>query len=184
MPAIAQYPNYSMKKLYSFILAFILLASASVFSQTRKLPSVDLKTIDGTTINTSTFNNNGKPMLISFWATWCKPCIEELNAIFENYSDWQKETGVKVIAISIDDSKTAGRVAPFVNGKGWTYDVFKDLNSDFRRAMNVGDPPMAFLIDAKGDIVWQHVGFVEGNEKEMYEMIKLVAAGKAIPTKN
>ncbi|MEI6815382.1 MAG: TlpA disulfide reductase family protein [Bacteroidota bacterium] len=155
--------------------------SAQDNAKSRKIPSVDLKGLDGGKVNTSTFSNNGKPMVISFWATWCKPCIEELNAISENYIDWQKETGVKVIAISIDDAKTSARVGTFVNGKGWTYEIYGDPNGDFKRAMNVNNPPHAFLINGNGEIVWQHVGFAEGNEKELYEMIKAVAAGKPLP---
>src|SRR5262245_11353804 len=88
----------------------------------KQLPSVDLKSIKGETQNTSKFSNDGKPIIIDFWATWCKPCIEELNAIHEVYATWQKETGVKVITISVDDARTMTRVAPFVNGKGWTYE--------------------------------------------------------------
>ena len=163
------------------IVSIVFQAAAQDNAKGRKLPAVDLKTKDGGKVNSSTFSNNGKPIIISFWATWCKPCIEELNAINENYIDWQKETGVKVIAISIDDAKTSSRVGSFVNGKGWPYEIFGDPNGDFKREMSVNNPPHAFLLNGNGEIVWQHVGFAEGNEKEMYEMVKLVAAGKPIP---
>ena len=59
--------------------------------QGRTLPSVDVKTIDGKTVSTGTFSNDGKPMIIDFWATWCKPCKKELDAISEVYADWQKK---------------------------------------------------------------------------------------------
>lgn len=155
--------------------------STSINNQkTRKLPSMDIKALDGRTINTSTFSNNGKPIAICFWATWCKPCIEEHNAIAEVYDDWKKETGVKVISISIDDSRTMNRVAPFVNGKGWDYEVYIDPNGDFKRAMNVNMPPHTFVLNAKGEIVWQHVSYTPGDEKKLYEVIKQVAAGKPI----
>ena len=87
--------------------------------ETRSLPSVDIKDLSGSTISTSSFDNGGKPIIIDFWATWCKPCIEELNTIHEVYADWQKETGVKIITISLDDARTMQRVAPFINSKGW-----------------------------------------------------------------
>lgn len=141
----------------------------------RQLPSVDVKKLDGTVFNTKMISNDGKPVIIDFWATWCKPCIEELNAIHENYAEWQKETGVKVIAISLDDARTMNRVAPFVNGRGWTYDNYIDPNGDFRRAMNVNMPPHTFILNGKGEIVWQHVGFVEGNEDELFEQVKKIA---------
>lgn len=145
-------------------------------SAARTLPKVDLKTMSGETISSSTFSNDGKPMIIDFWATWCKPCIEELNAIHELYPDWQKETGVKLITISLDDARTMQRVAPFVNGKGWLYESYVDPNGDFKRAMNVNMPPQTFVLNGKNEIVWQHVGYAEGNEDELYEEVKKAAA--------
>jgi thiol-disulfide isomerase/thioredoxin len=168
-----------MKK-HLFILLAILLSGITLTAQEalirKELPAVDLKTIFGEKVNTSEFSNNGKPIIIDFWATWCKPCIEELNAIHEVYADWQKETGVKLIAISVDDSRTAPRVAPFVNGKGWNYESYLDINSEFKRAMNVNMPPHTFILNGKGEVIWQHVGFAEGNEEEIYEVVKKLAA--------
>ena len=166
-----------MKKIFLFLLVS---AAASAFAQdkstARALPNVDVKDLTGTTISSSTFENGGKPIIIDFWATWCKPCIEELNAIHEVFADWQKETGVKLITISLDDARTMQRVAPFVKGKGWAYENYIDPNGDFKRAMNVNMPPQTFVLNGNKEIVWQHVGYVEGNEDELYEEVKKVAA--------
>ena len=167
-----------MKK--SFILLLTTIVLFSFDSATRKVPSVDLKSLEGKTINSSTFSNNGKPMIISFWATWCSPCKKELNAVAEVYSDWQKETGVKLIAISIDDSKSSSNVAPYVNSKGWEYESYLDLNSDFKRAMNVNNPPQTFIVDGSGNIVWQHVGFKEGDEAQYIEVVRKLIKGEKI----
>ncbi|HPH81294.1 MAG TPA: TlpA disulfide reductase family protein [Flavobacteriales bacterium] len=156
------------------------LLSAQLLDNSRPIPSVEIKTLDGKTINTSTFENGGKPIIINFWATWCKPCIAELTNIDEVYEEWIKETGVKVIAISIDDSRNATKVAPFVSGKGWTYEVYSDPNSDFKRALNVNNPPQTFLINGNKEIVWQHNGYQEGSEVELYELVKKLAEGKPL----
>lgn len=141
-------------------------------SKKSDIPSVNVKTTDGKTFNTSQFQNNGKPMIIDFWATWCKPCVAELNAIAEDYPEWKKDTGVKLIAISIDDARTMASVAPFVAGKGWEYEVYVDPNSDFRRAMNVNNVPHTFLIDGNGKIVAQHNSYSPGDEEKLLEELK------------
>jgi cytochrome c biogenesis protein CcmG, thiol:disulfide interchange protein DsbE len=137
-----------------------------------KLPSVNIKTMDGKTINTSDINNNGKPIILSFWATWCKACLKEYAAISEVYPEWQKETGVKLIAISIDDSRTKANVLPLINGKEWDYEFYFDENSDLKRALNVNYIPHLFVLNGKKDIIWQHTSYSEGDENEILKYLK------------
>lgn len=166
-----------MKKL--IIIAIALVASLSIYAQEpaaakalAKLPAVDIQDINGKPFNTADIQNDGKPIIVSLWATWCKPCIAELLAISDEYEDWVEETGVKLYAVSIDDAKTSARVAPFVNGKGWEYTVLLDVNSDFKRAMNVNDVPYMCILNGNGEIVWQHTSYAPGSEHEVYEVLK------------
>ena len=161
----------------------IIVLTALFFSFTMawsQLPSAEVKTLDGKTINTNTISNDGKPIIISFWATWCKPCVKELSAISDVYEDWVDETGVKLIAVSIDNARSMKRVAPYANGKGWEYEVLLDPNGDFKRAMNVVNVPHTFLIDGNGNIVYQHTSYADGDEEELFELVKKLAAGEKI----
>ena len=161
-----------MKKII-FTLALTLMGVVAM-AQNAKLPeNISLKTLDGKTVQSSEIKNDGKPIIISFWATWCKPCNNELDAIKEVYEEWQNETGVKLVAISIDDTRSAARVKPWVDGKDWPYEVYLDQNKDLARAMNVGaDVPYTFIINGKGEIVWQHKGYQPGSEEELIEQVK------------
>ncbi len=169
-----------MKK--TLLLSATILLSVIVFGQkeSRAIPSSTVVNLEGKKINTSSFNNNGKPMIINFWATWCSPCKRELNNIADVYDDWIDETGVKLIAVSIDDSRNAGKVAPYVNGKGWDYEVYIDANQDFQRGMGFQNPPFTAVVDGSGKIVWTHSGYVEGDEEELYEVVKALSEGKEI----
>lgn len=158
----------------------ILISLIGFYANAQKLPSANVKNLKGEVVNSNTFNNDGKPMIISFWATWCKPCIRELMTINDEYVDWQEETGVKLIAISIDDARTMNKVAPFVNGKAWDYEVYIDSNADLKRAMNVNNVPHTFLLDGNGEIVWQHNSYAPGDEEELYENVKKLSEGKSL----
>jgi thiol-disulfide isomerase/thioredoxin len=156
-------------------IVFFTFYTVLVIAQTKKnLPSVDLKSLEGKTVNTIDFENSGNPIVISFWATWCKPCAKELDAISELYDEWQNESGVKVIAISIDDSRNTAKVAPYANGKDWPFDIYIDANSDLKRALNVNAIPHTFLLNGKKEIIWQHTSYFDGDEEELYnEILKL-----------
>ena len=161
-------------KLRLFLAALIISLTGMVYAQqtSGELPAVTLKNINGKTINTSEFSNNGKPIIISFFATWCKPCNRELSAISEVYEDWQDETGVKLIAVSIDQAQNINKVKPLVDGNGWPYEVLLDPNSDFKRALGVQMIPFVLIVDGKGKIVYKHNGYTEGAENELIEKVR------------
>lgn len=145
---------------------------STMAQQSSSIPTATIKTLDGKNFSTSDITNNGKPIIISFWASWCRPCIKELSAIADLYQDWQDETGVKIIAISIDDTRTVNNVRPMVNARAWEYDFYLDSNGDFKRAMGVTNVPHTFVLNGKGEVVYQHTTYTEGAEFELYEKVK------------
>ena len=156
-----------MKKI--LMIAMMVVAAVALHAQ---LPNVQLKDVNGKTVQTGSISNDGKPVIISFWATWCKPCLRELKAIHEVYPDWQDETGVKMIIVSIDQAQDANKVKPLVDGFGWEYEVLLDPNGDFKRAMNVQNVPHVFVLDGKGKIVYNHAGYVVGGEEDIYNALQ------------
>lgn len=162
-----------MKKLlfiFSIVSFFNLSFGQENNESNKRLPAVQLKDMNGNPVNTAEMGLKG-PIVISFWATWCAPCKRELNTIHELYADWQAETGVTLVAVSIDDEKTKNQVPVYVNGKMWEYLVLMDPNGDFKRAMGVNNVPHTFLIDQNGNIVYSHNNYAPGDEEKLYQKI-------------
>ncbi|PID69764.1 MAG: thiol:disulfide interchange protein [Flavobacteriales bacterium] len=140
------------------------------FAQTQ-VPNATLTALNGKSVKLNHEINKDKVTIISFWATWCIPCINELNAISEVYEQWQKDANVELIAVSIDDARTQKRVKPLVNGKGWKYKVFIDKNQELKRMLNISSVPYLIVVK-NGKIIYNHSGYSAGSENELYEVIK------------
>lgn len=153
-------------------LSLLLLLLPVAFAASAELPSVKLKTLDGKTVDTAELSNDGKPFVISFFATWCKPCNRELKAIHEVYPDWQDETGMKLIAVSIDEGQNVSKVKPLVDSEGWEYEVLLDSNSELKRSLGVQSIPHVLIIDGEGNIAKSHSGYNEGSEEHIIEEIR------------
>lgn len=143
-----------------------------------QIPQVVLRNIDGSSVSTDTLNNGGKPFIIDFFATWCKPCNRELSAIAEVYDEWQEETGVKIIAVSIDQAQNVNKVKPLVDSHGWPYEVLLDPNGEFKRALGIQMIPYTLIVDGKGQIVYKHNGYTDGAEEELIDKVRMLIAGK------
>lgn len=168
-----------MKKLFtiSLILCFAAFANAldSDTAKSNSLPSVLVKDLNGQPVNFAEYVTKGQITVVSFFATWCKPCLVELSNIDNVYAEWQEKYKMRLIAVSVDDSRTVAKVKPYVTSKNWTYDVLMDNNSDLRRALNVTNPPTTFLLDKEGKIVYTHTGYLEGDEFELEKKIAELA---------
>ena len=159
----------------SILLAGVFLLAMTAEASAQTVPSVQLKDLTGSTVDTGTLEHDGNPIVICFWATWCSPCKRELNNYMDYYADWQEETGVKIIAVSIDDTRSTKRVAPYFMSSGWEFEILLDPSGDFKRAMGVNNVPHTFVYNGEGELVWSHNNYAEGDEEELYEeLLKLV----------
>lgn len=158
------------------ILVTVMCLLAGVGVINAQLPAVTLKTIDGATVQTETLNNDGKPFIIDFFATWCKPCNRELSAIAEVYDDWREETGVKIYAVSIDQAQNINKVKPLVDQNEWEYEVLLDPNSELLKALGGQMIPFVVVVDGKGNVVSKHSGYTDGAENELLEEVRKLLA--------
>jgi thiol-disulfide isomerase/thioredoxin len=159
-----------MKK--TTILITLILTSGLLLAQ--NVPNINLKNLNGKSINIQKISKSKNIKVLAFWATWCVPCINELDAISEVYEDWQDETNVELIAISTDDSRTKKRIRPLVNGKDWEYEILLDDNQDLKRALNISVLPHLMVVK-NGKIVYRKTSYTPGSEDELYDIIQKYA---------
>ena len=165
-----------MKKLLPITLLLVLAWSPPVFAQQTWPSHITLRTATQVELPSDSLVNRGHPTIISFWATWCKPCNKELDALSELYDEWREETGVRIYAIAVDDSRSQADVVPHANGRGWPFDVLLDSNQELMRALHIFAVPYTLLLDGQGTIVYQHNSYKDGDEDELLEQIKKLAA--------
>lgn len=156
-----------MKKLIVFLFFFSILSNAQT-----ALPEVTLTNLEGKSIELKKeFAEKDKLYIFSFWATWCGPCINELDELNDVVEEWKKELNLQVIAISTDDARTQKRVKPLVNGKGWGYTILLDTNQDLKRALTIVNIPYTIVVK-NGQIVHIQNGYVPGSENELLAKLK------------
>ncbi len=156
-----------MKNL-SLLLLFV---GFNSFAQ-NNLPDLNLTSLEGKSVSLKNdFNEKDKLYVFSFWATWCAPCINELDEMNDIQEEWKKEANFEVIAVATDDSRTQKRVKPLVNGKEWTYKILLDTNQDFKRALSIVNIPYTIVVK-NGKIVHIQNGYVPGSEVELFEKLK------------
>lgn len=155
----------------NLFIAISLFVSTVAFAQ---IPSVKVEDSKGESFDTRALVQAGKPMIISFWSTSCKPCIRELDAIYDALPDWKEEADFNVVAVSTDDSRLLAKARSLAEGRGWgeDYILLFDKNQDFMRAMNVSVVPHVFVVDGTGKIVYSHTSYVPGNELELFDAVK------------
>jgi cytochrome c biogenesis protein CcmG, thiol:disulfide interchange protein DsbE len=163
-----------MQKLFT-VLCLMCFAITLAAQSGKSLPQVEVRTFDGQKGDISEFIADDKMTIVSFWATWCKPCIQELDAIAYLYEDWQAEFDVELVAISIDDSRSANKAKGLSASKQWPYQLLSDPNNDCLRAFGFQAPPQTYLVDTEGNILYSHSGYTAGAEYELEDKLKALS---------
>ncbi|MCL3782018.1 TlpA family protein disulfide reductase [Prolixibacteraceae bacterium JC049] len=140
----------------------------------KQIPEIDIKDLNGKVHTVEGVRQEGKALVVCFFATWCKPCLQEMNAIAEVYEDWNEEDGFELIAISIDDSRSSAKVKSVVNGNDWPFKVFTDSNSELKRALKITSIPYTLILNKKGEVVYEKTSYTVGAEYELFEKFKKI----------
>ncbi len=157
-----------MKKIALILLLFVFTAA----NAQKELPNLNLKSLENKPVNIKgDFSEKDKIYVYVFWATWCAPCIQELDAINDVYADWKESLNMEIIAVSIDDARTGKRVKPLVNGRSWDYTVILDTNQDLKRSLSIANPPYTVVVK-NGTIVFEQAGHAPGSESDFFEKLK------------
>ena len=158
-----------VKYVKTFLSILFILLSVNSLSQ-NIVPNTKLKNLESEFIYTNDVLIENNFYIISFWATWCIPCINELDAIVDIYEELEKDN-IEVIAISIDDARTKKRVRPMINGKDWNFKILLDENHDLKRALNIVGIPHTII--TKGTkIIYRRIGYSPGEEVDLFEFIR------------
>lgn len=166
-----------MKKILS-ILAVSCFAFGNVNAQDggSDLPNTQVTSLTGKKVAFNSTVEKGKVTLISFWATWCVPCKKEIKSIRENMPAWQAETPFNYMTVSVDDARAMAQVRGYAKSQGWEFPTYLDPNSDLKRSLNFQNVPFVIIVDKEGKVAFQHSGYEEGGELELYEKVKELAA--------
>ncbi|WP_124642944.1 MULTISPECIES: TlpA family protein disulfide reductase [Amniculibacterium] len=153
------------------LLAASLFVGMSIFGQ-KKVPNVSLKNFEGVTVSsTENFQEKDKIYVFSFWATWCAPCLQELDTVNDLYDTWKSKKNMEFVAVTIDDARTIKRVKPMVSGKGWTFPVLYDGNQEFKRKLGIVNVPYLMVVK-NGEVLLTQSGHTPGGEEELFNKIE------------
>ncbi|UTW63080.1 TlpA family protein disulfide reductase [bacterium SCSIO 12741] len=131
-------------------------------------PSCDIFDPQGNQVSSDQITNDQQPILVIIWATWCHHSLDGMNSIMEDYyDDWQEQYGLKIVAISVDDSRNTQKVVPLYNGNGWEYELYLDPNADLKRKLGVTAAPHLFVLNGDRRIIWQQNSMNPGDEDKI-----------------
>lgn len=161
-----------MKKLILLSLIVLFLPVKSFSQYYNDFSKQDL---DGNQITLSKLLEKG-PVMISFWATWCAPCKEEMKKMQPLYEKY-KSQGFTYVAINQDNQKSISKVKAFISSNEYTFPVVLDIDKKiFQDYLGVG-LPYSLIIDKNKKITAKHLGYITGDEVTIEKEIKDALSG-------
>jgi peroxiredoxin len=144
------------------VLAAAALSTVTTAEERMATADFRLKNLEGRSVSLHQSLADG-PVLIAFWATWCKPCLQELPRLSEMTPQWS-EKGLTVQAISIDKARSHGRVRSYAHSQDFAFDVLLDPNQEAFRKLQGSSVPFLVLLDSTGEKRLVKVGYRPGDE--------------------
>ena len=148
-----------------FFISYYNLLSAE---QNKTIPNIDIKLITGKTVRINSILKDG-PVLINFWATWCAPCKKEMRYLDRFQKKYENFT---VLAISEDKTRSFSRIKSFIRSNNYNFIIGLDPSGLLFRQLGAQGVPTNILIDSNRTILWQHEGYLPGDERIMEFEIK------------
>ena len=164
------------KTVLSVVIAifYCFLSNAQVDGDKLEQIPMDLKVYDleGNSTTLGDIVNHDGLVLLDFWATWCKPCLFELETLKDEAPIWEKEYNAKVVLISIDDTSKIGRINKLAAKKEWAFDKYIDMDKESRAKMGVTQIPNMFLVDNTGKVLLHELGYSKHGVNKIHKTIK------------
>jgi len=161
-----------MKTITSIVVAFLMLSITSVIIGQESFPEASLVDQSGNVFELKSHLKNGKPKLISLWATWCGPCRMELNALKKPYPKWKEKYDLEIMTVSVDVPQMVERAKKMFASNEWDYTFLHDKDQALMSKLNLNGIPYSMLLDGEGNIVSVQMGYSPGYEKMIEQKLK------------
>lgn len=138
-----------------------------------------LRAVDGTRIDVAERLARG-PVLLDFWATWCRPCERSLPAT-QRLHERFAERGLTVIGVAVDGPRNWARVRPFANRLRLGFPQVLDEDGSLGRRFHVGAVPTTILVDRGGRVARVHAGWVPGEDDSLAAAVTALLDPPAAP---
>ncbi|MFK8057962.1 MAG: TlpA family protein disulfide reductase [Saprospiraceae bacterium] len=150
------------------VVAVIIITSSLLQAQ---FPNLEVQDTSDVKFRLPDYVDGNNNYLVSFWATWCSPCKAELDAWQAYSQNWIDNHSIKIIGLSIDTERSKDRAVALWNDREWDGELLFTEMDSASVLLNFQTIPRVFLFDKNGDVIYDHTGYVPGDEEELDNFI-------------